>query len=176
MFNRLSFVLLAAVVLVPEAFSADDPEPKDMAKIQVPAGHSVLFKLEAKGFQIYKSVEGVDGKFKWVFEAPLANLYDNTGKHVGRHFEGPAWESTDGSKVKKIEKDDPIKVDAPVKENIPWLLLHVKSDSGGKEGAFSKVQYIQRIQTKGGVMPAELPTKAGIRVFIEYAAVYALYE
>jgi len=179
MFTTLSRIpLIAICCFLSIALRAEEPAPKaPPAKLQVPVGHAVLFKLTAMGSQIYKSVPAANGNFKWELEAPLANLYDNDGKQVGRHYEGPIWESIDGSKVKKIDDDAVIKDDAPnPNQDIPWLLLHVKDENGDKPGAFSKVQYIQRIDTKGGVMPTDPPTKPGIRVFISYTATYVLYN
>jgi hypothetical protein len=166
--------LLAICYFLTVALRAEDAPKALPPTLQVPNGHVVLFKVEAKGVQIYKSAMGANPK--WVFEAPLANLYDTDGKHVGRHYEGPTWESIDGSKVKKPADEKPVSADAPnAKSDIPWLLIALKSD-GDKAGVLSKAQYVQRIETKGGIMPVTPPTKAGERAFVEYTAIYVFYN
>jgi hypothetical protein len=56
---------------------------------------------QASGVQIYDcSASKADpSKFEWVFRAPEADLFDGTGKKIGKHYAGPTWESNDGSKV-----------------------------------------------------------------------------
>jgi hypothetical protein len=143
--------------------------PKDIA---VPSGHKLLFKVEAKGVQIYKASEGKDGKLEWVLEAPLADLFDEKNQKAGWHYEGPAWEATDGSKVVRDKSEEVKSAPAPnPKESIPWLLIKVKA-AEGKEGKLSPVAYIQRLQTEGGKAPADAPVRAGTKIGVAYKAVY----
>jgi hypothetical protein len=170
--SLIGIFLLAVPVLGAEP---DDRAPLVGDKLKVPAGHTVLLKADAKGVQIYKSIED-GGKLKWVFEAPLAKLFDAGGKFAGYHFEGPAWESADGSRVRKIDdKDAVIKDDAPnAKEDVPWLLIKVKADEG-KDGALGKAVYVHRINTKGGQPPSDAPLRAGTKIGVEYSATYVFY-
>jgi hypothetical protein len=39
------------------------------------------------------------GAYEWAFVAPKADLFDPRGNRIGRHYAGPHWESTDGSKI-----------------------------------------------------------------------------
>jgi len=49
---------------------------------------------------------------------------------------------------------------APKADNIPWLLVEAPSHEG-KEGMFSKVSYILRVDTVGGVVPVYPPSEQG---------------
>ena len=166
--------VLAAVftILVPVASSAQPAVPKEIA---VPPGHKLLFKVEAKGVQIYKAVEGKGGALEWVLEAPLADLFGDKGVKAGWHYDGPSWEAVDGSKVVRDKAEDVKSAPAPKpKQNIPWLLLKVKA-AEGKEGMLSPAVYIQRLETEGGKSPAELPKRVGTKLGVEYKAVYYFY-
>jgi hypothetical protein len=86
-------------------------------------------------------------QYQWILKAPQADLFDAGGQKIGTHYAGPTWESSvDGSKVvgTKIAA-----AASPTPGNIPWLLLQAKMTSG--TGVFTKVTYIQRLDTKGGV-------------------------
>ena len=98
--------------------------------VQVPSNlqpehQSLAQVVPARGVQIYECRDA-----KWVFVAPEADLFDRSGKRIGTHYAGPAWESADGSKVVGAVK---ARSDAPAAGAIPWLLLSTKSVAG--EGA-----------------------------------------
>jgi hypothetical protein len=57
---------------------------------------------------------------------PRPDLFDAGGKKIGRHYAGPHWESSDGSKVAGTLKE---RADAPQTDSIPWLLLASPSQS-----------------------------------------------
>ena len=171
---RLALLLpaacLAIFLSVPRAARSAEPEvPKE---IVVPPGFKLLFKVDASGVQIYKAVEGKGGNLEWALEAPLADLFDDKGARAGCHYEGPAWEAGDGSKVVRDKTEDVKIAPAPdPKKDIPWLLVKVKAEEG-KAGTFSSALYIQRLQTAGGKAPAELPKRIGTKVGVAYKAVY----
>jgi uncharacterized protein DUF3455 len=140
-------VLLGAACASPQA-------PKSMVEVPdklKPGGNeSRAMILPGKGVQIYKCCARKDqvGGCEWAFVAPEANLFDARGNRTGRHYAGPHWESSDGSKILGTVKEQ---ADAPVAGAIPWLLLTAKSV--GPAGSFSKVTSIQRVNTVGGVAP-----------------------
>jgi uncharacterized protein DUF3455 len=107
-----------------------------------------------------------------VFVAPEADLFDARGNRTGRHYAGPHWESTDGSKIAGTVKE---RADAPVADAIPWLLIGAKSV--GAEGSFSRVTSIQRVNTMGGVAPKSdcSQATAGTPARINYTADYYLF-
>ncbi|MDP9001131.1 MAG: DUF3455 domain-containing protein [Myxococcota bacterium] len=142
--------------------------------IAIPSGQKVLLKAVGKGVQIYvcKAKEGAASLYEWTLKAPEAELFDDNGRVIGKHYGGPTWESTDGSKVVgKLHA----KADAPEATAIPWLLLDAKSNEGS--GVFSSVKGIQRVATVGGKAPAGgcdgAHTDAETRV--AYGATYYMY-
>jgi hypothetical protein len=140
-----------------------------------PGGNETLAMIvPAKGVQIYECRVRKDqvGEYEWVFVAPEADLFDARGNRIGRHYAGPQWESTDGSKILGTVKE---RADAPVADAIPWLLLSAKSV--GSEGSFSKVTSIQRVNTVGGVAPKAgcSQAAAGKPARINYTADYYFF-
>ena len=114
------------------------------------ANESVAMVLAAKGVQIYECRQAKNGSdaYEWAFVAPEAELFDATGKKVGRHGAGPHWEAADGSKIVGTVKEQ---AQASQAGAIPWVLLTAKSV--GAQGAFSKITSVQRVNTIGGVAP-----------------------
>ncbi len=163
-------VLLGLIVIPIPARGADVEIPKDIA---VAAGHKDVLTVKAKGVQIYKSVADKDGKLVWVLDGPLAELTDAKGTRVGCHFEGPSWETADGSRLVRDEAEKPKSV-SKRNSDIPWLLIRVKSDDA-KPGALTKVVYVQRIETSGGKAPADAPKRAGTKIGVPYEAKYVFF-
>jgi hypothetical protein len=130
-------------VMTGTAAAQDVPE-----KLRPPANESLLLQVHAKGDQVY--VCKADGaQYSWTLKAPDAQLFDKDGKPFGKHFAGPSWEATDGSRVTgKAVANAP----SPDPDSIPWLLLTVTDRTG--QGALFRVTSIQRINTKGGKAPA----------------------
>lgn len=120
--------------------------------LKVPAGNALILTTLAKGVQIYVCQPKASDRtqFEWTLKAPEADLFNATGALVGKHYGGPTWEYTkDKSKVVGEVKQ---RLDAPASTAIPWLLLSAKTHEGN--GFFSKVTYIQRLNTQGGKAPA----------------------
>jgi hypothetical protein len=138
------------------------------------ANESLAMIVSARGVQIYECRASKDrvGEYEWVFVAPEADLFDARGNRTGRHYAGPHWESTDGSKIAGTVKE---RADAPVVDAIPWLLIGAKSV--GSEGSFSRVTSIQRVNTMGGVAPKSgcSQATAGTPARINYTADYYLF-
>jgi Protein of unknown function (DUF3455) len=143
-------------------------------KLNPGAGESLAMIVAARGVQIYECRARKDqaGMYEWAFVAPEADLFDARGNRIGRHYAGPHWESTDGSKILGTLKE---RADAPVADAIPWLLLAAKSV--GPDGSFSKVTSIQRVNTVGGVAPTGgcSPATAGTPARINYTADYYFF-
>ena len=130
--------------------------------------------VRAQGVQIYECRAKKDqpGGYEWAFVAPEADLFDARGNKIGKHYAGPHWESTDGSKILGTVKE---RANAPTSDAIPWLLLAAKSV--GPDGSFSKVTSIQRVNTAGGVAPATGCSQAdgGNPARINYTADYYFF-
>ena len=171
----LTGILLLLVAVHPAGAAEQQSEPEVPSELRVPPGHKLLVRAEAKGVQIYKSVEGKDGKLEWALEAPLADLFAGEGKKLGFHYEGPSWEAMDGSKVTRDKEQAMQMAAAPnAQQDIPWLLIKVQAE-GDKQGIFNQVEYIQRVSTTGGKAPAEAPIRAGTKVGVAYRATYYCY-
>jgi len=142
-------------------------------KLKPAMTESLSMIVRAKGVQIYECRAKKDqaGAYEWAFVAPEADLFDARGNKTGKHYAGPHWESTDGSKIFGSVKE---RADAPTGA-IPWLLLSAKSV--GPDGAFSKVTSIQRVNTVGGVAPAAGCSQAvaGTSARINYTADYYFF-
>jgi len=171
---KVTAFLLALLV----AACASPQLPTSMVKVpdklNPGANESLAMIVPAKGVQIYECRARKDqvGAYEWAFVAPEADLFDARGNRIGRHYAGPHWESTDGSKILGTVKE---RADAPVADAIPWLLLTAKSV--GSEGSFSKVTSIQRVSTVGGVAPKAgcSQAAAGTPARINYTADYYFF-
>ena len=168
----MSLAATAQDAVVPATTAAAVP-----ANHKVPAGNQLFLHVYAKGIQIYRCVQDQKdtSRFSWVFVAPDADLYSDADYTLskGKHYEGPTWEDTDGSKVvgKKLQQ-----ADAPELAAIPWLLLGATSVTGA--GTFSGTTFIQRINTHSGQappMPADRQ-HVGQEVDVQYTAEYLFYR
>jgi uncharacterized protein DUF3455 len=142
--------------------------------LKTPEGEAVATRAAAKGVQIYECQASANspGAYAWKLTGPDAELMDEAGQRVGRHYAGPTWEAADGSKVTGELAQ---KADAPDGQGVPWLLLKAKSNEGS--GAFGKVTSIQRVDTVGGKAPpggCEART-AGTKERVPYRATYYFY-
>jgi hypothetical protein len=140
-------------------------------ELKVDSGYEAALVVPATGAQIYECAEK-DGKFGWQFKGPEATLYDDKRSGViGKHYGGPTWEASDGSKIKGALK---ARQDAPA-GNIPWLLLTTTTEGAGR---FAGVAFIQRVNTSGGIAPKSSCDKAmsGKVERVDYKADYYLYR
>jgi hypothetical protein len=164
-----------AAILAGCAASNVGTNPLVPENLKVPAGQTLSLVSPATGVQIYEcgAIKADPARFEWIFKAPEADLFDLSGKKIGKHYGGPTWESNDGSKVVgEVKARD----DGPAATAIPWLLLAAKSTSGN--GAFGRTQSIQRLYTVGGKAPAGGCSKAqlGKEARVPYKATYYFYS
>lgn len=149
--------------------------PTVPAEIAVPEGHKLTFMAVAKGVQIYECVAEAGAALAWKLHAPRADLFDDAGTQIGSHFggvdknlpPGPYWEAKDGSRVHGSKP-----ATAPNAGSIPLVRLEAGDASG--TGVFSKVKFVQRLDTTGGVAPAGACT-AGKTTEVPYTAKYYFY-
>lgn len=172
--NRLFLAVATAGILFVGRGCHDIPRPTVPKILEAPAGEKVILVGHATGVQIYVCKAKADdpSMFEWSFKAPEADLRNEQGKKIAKHYAGPTWEASDGSKVIGDVRQ---KADAPKPGAVPWLLLKAKSNEGA--GTFGKLTYIQRVDTEGGVAPAagcdQAHTNTEARV--DYKANYYFY-
>ena len=143
------------------------PDLGDYQHLRVPDGHQVAFHAYAEGVQIYRW-----NGTKWDFVGPEAVLYAPAGADgvVGIHYAGPTWESNSGSLVvgKVLDRG------TPDPSAIPWLKLEAIVTIG--PGIFDGVTYIQRVNTVGGLSPADPGEFTDEIARVPYAADYYFYR
>ncbi len=137
--------------------------------VPLPDNTSIAQAVFAEGVQIYESKLNSMGTLEWALKAPEAELKNSAGEVIGKHFGGPSWSLNDGSQL--VGSLPPLKaVSAPDAKNIPWLLVAAKSKS--ETGFLSKIDFVLRIATSGGVAPTEMPKTQGETVRANYRAIY----
>jgi hypothetical protein len=151
------------------------PATEPAAAWVAPPGREVL-RVRARGFQIYTAETGEDGQMKWTLAGLKAELRDESGRVVGKHYKGeagPIWESSDGSKVvgkKRAQRK------SPHPDSIPELQLDAKAAPGGPAGVLSGVTFVEMLDTSGGLPPAATPSTAiGEEARSPYTAEYVFY-
>jgi Protein of unknown function (DUF3455) len=172
-----SVVLRTGVVVLLAGCATTVPivSPPIPQALQVPSNQALMLQTRATGVQIYdcKPARSDPSRYEWTFRAPEADLFDDAGRKIGKHYAGPSWEAIDGSTVVgEVKARD----DGPDPNAIPWLLLTAKSKSG--IGVMAKTASVQRLQTSGGSAPAEACTQAqaGKEARVPYKALYYFYE
>lgn len=169
MVNAMLKKILMLSVLLHGAAYAEISIPE---QIRVPEGYNPTLTVHAKGDQIYQCTVN-NGEYAWETQAPDAKLFDAQGHIVGNHTAGPLWEYKEGSRVvgRVVKKTDI----APGKA-IAWLLVEVVSHKGN--GLFSKVDFINRINTHGGLPPSSgcNANHLGSEKRVAYTADYVFYS
>jgi hypothetical protein len=161
-------MLLAAAIFV---FAYPVGAQQIPPQLQPPATEQLLLQVHAKGDQVY-SCKSEAAQSTWTLKAPDAQLFDKDGKIFGKHFAGPSWEASDGSRVTgKAVANAP----SPEADSIPWLLVNVVGHEGS--GVLTRATSIQRLNTKGGKAPASGcdASHAGQELRVPYSADYFFY-
>ena len=176
-FKKLLFAATAMVFVSAFALSAVSassvnfdrtPElPEGCSQLAAPEGTKLAFHVYATGDQIYRW-----NGTAWVLYAPDARLYATSNYEglVGTHYLGPTWESNSGSNVVAARLKDC----APDTNAIPWLSLKAVVAEG--PGIFSRITFIQRLNTTGGLKPSSPGTTVGDEAHIPYTAEYYFYR
>jgi hypothetical protein len=165
---RASWPIPVVLTIAVMAFAGERPVPPSLA---VPAGEHLLVRARARGVQIYICAANPKNatQLEWTLKAPEAQLVDDKGKPLGKHYAGPTWEANDGSKVMG-------EVVAKVAQaaTIPWVLLRGKAQGSG---VFGGVTTIQRLDTDGGAAPAGGCDEAhrGAEQRVPYSASYLFF-
>ena len=123
--------------------------------------------MYAEGVQIYRW-----NGTSWVFVAPEADLFANPGGTglIGIHYAGPTWESLSGSKVVGLVRATL----HPGSRRHSMAVARAVSSEG--PGPFGQVTYIQRVNTSGGIAPAQAGNLAGEEARVPYTTEYYFYR
>jgi hypothetical protein len=168
---RTNYLMNSAAVTLAVIFGSAVGAQQVPEALRAPGNEQLVVQVRARGDQIYScKVDGAQPG--WTLKAPDAQLFDKDGKAFGKHFAGPSWEASDGSRVVgKAAANAP----SPDANSIPWLLVKVVSHEG--EGVLAQVTSIQRLNTKGGKAPASGcdAAHAGQEVRVPYTADYLFF-
>ncbi|MBC8075932.1 MAG: DUF3455 domain-containing protein, partial [Chloroflexales bacterium] len=155
-------------------FYVPGPLPADVpAMLAIPAGQVLKLATRAQGVQIYECVAGA-----WALRAPRAALFDQLwGKRVAKHYggvdrdltPGPWWQSTHDNS--RIRGGNAVIAPSPNPNSIPLLRLEVLERT---EGSFGQFNWIQRLNTVGGVAPTGA-CATGDRHEVPYTTDYYFY-
>ena len=146
-----------------------------LPSLDIPVTEQALaLSATGRGEQTYQcsTAPAATGGYAWTLVGPKAVLSDARGAVIGRHYAGPTWEASDGSKVVgRVLAKQP----SP-NGGVDWLLLKAVSTSG--PGLFATVTYIRRLATTGGAAPSSgcVADTAGHRVSVPYSATYEFYH
>ena len=157
----LTLATASLAIAVPSLAARRDQVPP---ALRVPEDHRLVLRALGKGVQIYDCVNGA-----WSFREPAAAILRGD-RTIALHYAGPTWQSVkDGSKVVGTVA---ARVDAKHPErDIPLLLLTARSTGSG---LFAGVDFIQRLETKGGVAPTG-SCQAGASIGVPYTATYSFW-
>ena len=163
-------LVLFAMAVPAQADRGPELNTAELEKLEVEAGNPLVFHTYAAGVQIYKW-----NGTSWAFVGPEAVLFADADAKavVGIHYatpNGPAWESTSGSKVIAGALERVI-VDPA---SIPWLKLGAVTSNG--PGIFDGVSFIQRVNTVGGTAPSAPGSFVGQEARVPYTAEYYFYK
>jgi hypothetical protein len=149
------------------------PNAKLPVDIQVnDKDNKIVASLIGVGKQIYDCNAAGTG---YAFREPAAGLFTSRGVPAAIHGKGPFWTNFDGSHVdgaliKSVAPPKP----ADLNKNVAWLLLAGTQPTPNTTGVFSKVTFIQRLDTRGGVAPAG-PCTVPSTVAVDYSANYVFW-
>ena len=164
--------ILVTILMLLAAVQANAEDIAIPENIQVPENSKLALELVAQGYQVYQC-DSQNGQYRWQLKAPDAVLFDENGQAVGTHYAGPAWRFNDGSQVTGMLLD---KADFPAGEAIPWLLVKIKAHSG--QGVLSAINFINRVNTQGGLKPEKAcnGNHPGRIEKVAYRASYYFYQ
>ncbi len=165
--------------------------PPVPSNLEVPAGNTAYLIGHARGTQNYLCLPKGAG-FAWTLFGPQATLFDDGGNQQITHFLSanpdengtprPTWQhsgDTSAAWAVAIEPSTDPNFVAP--GAIPWLLLQaVGNEYGTSLGhKLTYTTYIQRVNTAGGLAPADgcsVATDVGRKALVPYTADYVFYR
>jgi hypothetical protein len=140
------------------------------SQIRAPGEVEPALELAATGVQIFRCELDRDGP-RWAFRLPEAELRDARGQPVGHHGANYSFEHVDGSRlIGTIVGYD----SAPSSDSVRWLLLRTQPYG---QGEFEKVTYVQRVDTSGGMPPAQCSADQANQILrVPFSAKFIFYR
>jgi len=142
------------------------PDLSACPQLAAPVGSTLALHAFGIGVQIYHW----NGS-SWGAATPAATIYADAGGEgaVASHFAGPTWQSNSGGSVVGTVASRC----TPDVASIAWLGLTAVPNG---PGIFSKVTFIQRLNTVGGNAPSTDGSVVGQEARIPYTADYLFYQ
>jgi hypothetical protein len=140
------------------------------SQIRAPTEVEPAFELAGAGVQIFRCEPDKDG-YRWAFRLPEAELRDARGQVVAHHGANYSFEHVDGSRLLGtiVGYDS-----APGDDAVRWLLLRTQSFG---QGELEKVSYVQRVDTAGGLPPAQCSAEQANQILrVPFSAKFVFYR
>jgi uncharacterized protein DUF3455 len=140
------------------------------SQIRAPTEVEPAFEMAGAGVQIFRCEPDKDG-YRWAFRLPEAELRDARGQVVAHHGANYSFEHVDGSRLLGtiVGYDS-----APGDDAVRWLLLRTQSFG---QGELEKVSYVQRVDTAGGLPPAQCSAEQANQILrVPFSAKFVFYR
>jgi uncharacterized protein DUF3455 len=183
--------IVALTMAAPQAAAPVVVPPPVPLNLAVPAGHHAFLIGHAQGTQNYVCVSTAAG-VGWTFFGPQATVFDSSMNQLITHFLSAnpfepgalraTWQhSGDTSLAWAAAIGSSTDQNFVAPGAIPWLLLQVVGAQLGPTFGhkLTDTTYIQRVNTGGGVAPADgcgVATDAGRKALVPYTADYVFYR
>jgi hypothetical protein len=164
--RRCAALNTCAAVLLLTLASGCAASGVDVSPLEVP-----LMAVAGHGVQVYECRAATGAPPTWTLVGRQTDLFDATGRRIGRHGAADTWRHDDGSGfVGAIRSSVP----SPRPLAVPWQLMTARPHA--LDGAFARVTSVQRLNTVGGQPPGFgcSVTKLHARVRMAYRAAYVL--
>lgn len=188
------FAVVAIAVCLPRPAVADSITPPDVPPgLEVEVGNKPFLVGHAFGTQNYICLPSGTG-FAYGLFTPEATLFDDDAEQIITHFFSPNPDPSDNGTIRATWEDSrdssrffgavvQASTDARfvARDAIAWLLISRAGVQAGPTGGdrLTKVTFVQRVNTAGGVAPATGCASAadvGRKAFVPYAADYVFYK
>jgi hypothetical protein len=185
--TRMAVAVLLATLLSTAVRAADRIIPPAVPEgLDAPEGFKPFLVGHAIGTQNYICVVAGNA-FDWVFIGPQATIYDAAAEQILTHFHSKnaidgvidaTWQHSRDTSAVWARKDKGATVDPTA---IEWLLLKMSGTQLGPTlgDRVASTQYIQRVNTVGGLKPAVAEctaTTVNTRRLVYYEADYYFYK
>lgn len=170
---RYSLALASLIAAWPSL--AAIPEPSGIARhLRASAEEEPAFMLSASGTNLFQCMQRADAPnaYSWSFVAPNLTLFEGA-RTAGSHSAASRFDSVSDrtSVFTQLRATQPGGAD-----NMPWAKM--RAVPAGESGMFAGVTTIQRVNTSGGVAPANGcdAATAGNETRVNFSADYYFYK